>query len=276
MLFFPYRPAVGRVTKYLENTMNAVKSTSTLIAHCGSRIVPREVIERVPVPPATKTWFPVGHAQVLDGVESRVQAAGFAIQKAQYALSQRDGQFFGTLDLRSGLADGVTLSVGIRNSIDKTLPLGFCAGSRVLVCDNLSFGADLIVKRKHTKFGDERFGEAISQAIKALEQFQAIETIRIAQLKIAEVGAAAAESFLLRTWEDGILTNHSLPLVLKEWRKPSFREFEPRTGWSLFNAFTTVLGRMKMSPQLLAERTIQLTGMVNAEFRTPSMLPMAA
>jgi hypothetical protein len=29
--------------------------------------------------------------------------------------------------------------------------------------------------------------------------------------------------------------------VLKEWRQPSHAEFEPRTAWSLFNAFTETL-----------------------------------
>src|SRR4051812_22884309 len=68
-------------------------------------------------------------------------------------LSRGDARLFATVDLGSPLATGVTLAVGIRNSFDKSLPLGFVAGNRVFVCDNLAFRSDLSVKRKHTRFG---------------------------------------------------------------------------------------------------------------------------
>ncbi len=256
--------------------MNAnTPATSTLIAHKGSRIVPLEYVERVKTPAATSTWFPVGHGAVISSVRQSLVDAGFRIVKGQYALSPTDGQFFGTLDLASGMADGVTLAVGVRNSIDKTLPLGFCAGSRVFVCDNLSFGADLIVKKKHTKFGDDRFREAIAQAVVGLAQYQQAETVRVKVLQATDATDKAAESVILRSWEQGVLTNHTLPLVLKEWRKPSFAEFEPRTAWSLFNAYTTALGRTRMNQQTYADRTIQLTGLIGREFGVADAMPPA-
>ena len=50
-----------------------------------------------------------------------------------------------------------------------------------------------------------------------------------------------ADSLILRSYEKGIISALQLPLVLKEWREPSFEDFQPRTTWSLFNAFTSVL-----------------------------------
>ena len=70
----------------------------------------------------------------------------------------RDGsRFFGTLDLASPLAERTSLCVGIRNSTDQSFPLGFVAGSRVFVCDNLAFRSELMVRRKHTLHGERDF-----------------------------------------------------------------------------------------------------------------------
>jgi hypothetical protein len=40
--------------------------------------------------------------------------------------------------------------VGLRNSHDKSFPVGIAFGSRVFVCDNAAFIADHVIKRRHT------------------------------------------------------------------------------------------------------------------------------
>jgi hypothetical protein len=106
---------------------------SDLIVHRGARIVDRAELDSVAkqMPEPTDTWFPVAHSHVLDQAAQTLGKAGFAIQKQSLALSRGNDRFFGTLDLTTALATGVHLAVGLRNSIDKSLPLGFCAGSRV-------------------------------------------------------------------------------------------------------------------------------------------------
>jgi hypothetical protein len=44
------------------------------------------------------------------------------------AVTPDDARFFGTLQLRSEIVPGVGLAVGVRNSIDRSLPIGFCCG----------------------------------------------------------------------------------------------------------------------------------------------------
>jgi hypothetical protein len=61
-------------------------------------------------------------------------------------LARKDARFFATLDLENEVCDGVRLAVGIRNSFDKSFPIGFCCGERVMVCDNLSFGSEVIIR----------------------------------------------------------------------------------------------------------------------------------
>jgi hypothetical protein len=139
------------------------------------------------------------------------------------------------------------LAVGIRNSIDKTFPLGFCAGSRVFVCDNLAFLTELLGTRKHTRFGGERFQEAIAQGVQRLPQFIAGEAETIDTMLHAPLHPELADSLILRSYEQGIISHRILPAVIKAWR---FRppKFEDETLWSLFNAFTSALRGARTGP----------------------------
>src|SRR5271157_1583430 len=134
--------------------------SSSLVTHCGARQVSREELATIPTPPPTNTWFPVAHCDVLDTTVRDLTRAGFEVGRTQLAVSRNDARFFGTLDLKTPLVNGVNLAVGIRNSIDRSLPVAFCAGSRVFVCDNLSFSSQVVIARKHTRNGRTRFAEA--------------------------------------------------------------------------------------------------------------------
>jgi len=242
-------------------------STSTLLAH-GSRIVTREELDLIKAPESTATWFPVDHSLVIDTVSQALVAAGFQIERMKFAVSRtNDARLFAVADLTSVLATGVNLAVGIRNSFDRSLPLGFVAGSKVFVCDNLQFRSELIVARKHTRHGAQRFQSAICQAIQSLVQFRTTETARIRRLQFTELTDLKAESVLLRSYEQGLVSHRLLPRVIEQWRKPSFEEFEARTAWSLLNAFTTVIGeRLSTNPQEYAALTIRLQAMLDQEF----------
>lgn len=232
---------------------------SNVLMHRGARAVEREQLALAGTPPATASWYPLAHSQILQTVESTLQAAGFAIQKENLALSRGDARFFGTLDLTAAVAPGVCLSVGIRNSTDKSFPLGFCAGNRVMVCDNLSFHSELLVTRKHTKHGQLRFGEAIGTAVQSLRQFQEAESARIRRFQAADLSEDAANSYLLQAFEQRLISSPLLPRVIKEWREPTYDEFRPRTLFSLLNACTTALGdRQQREPTRYATDTMRL------------------
>src|SRR5205085_7244953 len=108
------------------------------------------------------------------------------------------------LDLHTAVAHGVHLAVGLRNSTDQTLPMGFAGGSRVFVCDNMAMASELLVKRKHTRFGQTRFADAITQAVASLAAFQETEASRIRRMAETEVATERAESLILRAYLRGI------------------------------------------------------------------------
>ncbi len=238
--------------------------SNSLITHCGARQVDRSQLEGIYTPESTATWYPVPHHNVVTMIHEALAASQFTVQREQYAVArENDARLFGTLDLASPLAPGVSLSIGVRNSVDKSLPLGFCAGNRVFVCDNLAFRSDLIVTRKHTRFGLERYREAIALAVRNLAQFQQVETARIQVLKESSVSDDKASAIILKSFEDGITSTRHLGDVIHEWREPRYQDFQPRTLWSLLQAFTTVLGpAYERNPQKYAGMTMSLQALV--------------
>lgn len=122
-------------------------SQSTLIG--SSRVTEAEVLQ-VPAVPFTNSFHPVHHRHVLDAIRSGVVATGLEIVKTDYVLANNGNRMFGVWDL-SGGNDELCWSIGIRNSMDKSMALGITAGTRVFVCENLSFSGEFVEFRKHTK-----------------------------------------------------------------------------------------------------------------------------
>jgi hypothetical protein len=239
--------------------------SSALCLDRGGRFVELEELNSVPAPPPEGRWFPLSHGHVLTKVRETLTDAGYAVEREQLGLSADSARFFGVMDLTMPLVGGVTLAVGVRNSIDKSFPIGFCAGSRVFCCDNLAFRAELLVRKKHTRFGEMRFAAAIGEAVVKLAQFKDDEAARVRLMQTAEVPDDRADSLILRAFEKGIVPTPALPRVIHEWREPQFEDFRPRTLWSLFNAFTTVLGeRAKTNAHAYAAQTMRLSAHLTA------------
>lgn len=233
-----------------------------LVLHAGGKEVSYEELARVDLPDPTRTWVPIKHTTVLDTAVATLAEAGFAVVKQRLALSNQGARFFGTLDLATELTkDGsVTLAVGLRNSFDKTFPMGFCAGARVFCCDNLAFRAELMVKRKHTVNGAAHFSNDIATSVMNLGSFKEVEAERITKMQESTITDERAESLMLRACiAKGIIAQRMLPEVWREWREPRHELFQPRTTWSLLNAFTSALHSLQdRNPADLARRTMRL------------------
>lgn len=161
----------------------------------------------------------------------------------------------------------MTLAVGVRNSLDKSFPMGFAAGSRVFCCDNLALRADLLVRRKHTAHGLARFAGAIAGAVGSLRQFREAEAVRIGRMRAAVIDDAKAESVMLRAYAAKVVSHLVLPEVLRHWQTPAHPQFAPRTVFSLLNAFTSAMGpRARSNPQAYAAATMRLFGVLDDNF----------
>ncbi len=214
---------------------------SNLILHRGAKAVTPEELLDYKAPPPSRRWFPLSHSRVLSVVSETLRDSGYEIERQQLGVLRDGSRFFGTLDLRSPVADGVGLAVGIRNSVDQSFPLGFCAGSRVLVCDNLAFRSELLLRRKHTIHGERDFVRRIAEAVGQLDAFREQEAARVERLRQTELTLDRADALLLRCYERGILGARDLPGAIREWREPGYGDFRAQTAWSLLNAVTAAL-----------------------------------
>jgi hypothetical protein len=62
----------------------------------------------------------------------------------------------------------------------------------------------------------------------------------IASMKERELSIEAADHLLVEAVRRNVLPASHLPRVIAAWERPKYPEFQPRTAWSLYNAFTDV------------------------------------
>jgi hypothetical protein len=246
-----------------ETTTVKRRASAQLVLHCGAKPIARSELASIQAPPSEGRWHPISHHRVLELVETALSEGGYTIQGQQYGITPNNHRFFGVMTLDSTLVEGISLAVGVRNSTDKSYPIGFCAGNRVFTCDNLAFRSDLLVRRKHTRYGERNFVGAIAEAVLQLAAFKEQEAERIERMRNTPVAEDRADALILRAYERGIVGARELPWIVRQWRDPTFADFRDRTLWSLFNAFTTVLRDKAVGqPQRHALQTMRLNGLL--------------
>ena len=120
----------------------------SLIIHAGANAISYEELRAVVTPEGTETHIPVPHHEIVELMRYTLGFFGHEIAEEHHAITPDGARYFGMLTLRSNYGDYGDL-VGLRNSHDKTFPIGIAFGSRVFVCDNLAFIGDHVIRRKH-------------------------------------------------------------------------------------------------------------------------------
>ena len=115
----------------------------------NTKVCTEDEVRAVPTTEWTRTWHPVSHAQLLDALAHACNETGLSVRDRGYSLNASGTQMFGVWVLDVQMA-GLDWTVGFRNSTDKRLSLGICAGTRVLVCDNLAFAGEYVEMQAHT------------------------------------------------------------------------------------------------------------------------------
>jgi hypothetical protein len=153
--------------------------------------------------------------------------------------------------------------VGIRNSHDKTFPAGIVAGTHVMCCDNLAFSGEVQISRKHTRYALRDLPLMTSRAVGQLSLKLHNLDQRILCYHETPINDPRAHDIVVRALDSGVITTTQVPEVLAEWREPSHEQFQPRTAWSLFNAFTEV--HKRVNPHTRVRRGEALYGIFDGE-----------
>jgi hypothetical protein len=225
-------------------------ATGTLIS--SNTKIGRAELAEVPTPAATATHRPIAHHQIVEALVETLGYRQIGVVNEEYAVSPDGMKMFGVLDLATGF-EGCRFSIGIRNSHDKSFRLAITTGLRVLVCENMAFTGDFTpVLAKHSK----NFSLQDSLAIGVDRMQRNFEPMRrqTEQWRQQQLSPASAKLIIYRAFIEGDLQapKHLSGVVHDLYFNPKYEEFQPRTMWSLSNAFTSAFKELEPIPQFRA------------------------
>jgi Domain of unknown function (DUF932) len=215
---------------------------ATLMAHCGSEKVERAFLNALPIPQATDTFKPIAHSTLVDAVEESLAFRHMRLERTEFAVSPDGMKMFGLLQVNSDY-EGVQFAIGLRNANDKSMSLGMVAGYRVFVCDNLALNGDFSpLQVKHTKHVN--LIESVSMGIDRIQRGwdpmrKAITGKMTNELTDDEAKLALYDYFTKGGPVSLFKTVHH------EYFEPEYEDFKPRTVWSLENAITSGIKKLK-------------------------------
>jgi hypothetical protein len=139
----------------------------------------------------------------------------------------------------------------------------------VFVCDNLAFRSELLVRKKHTRLGEVRFGNAIQTAISTLRSFSEVETKRLELMQCETLNEDRAHALILKAHLRSIIQHRHLHDIARQWQEPAY-DWGAKTLYRLFNCMTYVLADVaKKNPTEYATRTIHLNQLLSPVQPTP-------
>lgn len=241
---------------------------NNLILHAGGWQATEEEVRAVPVPQTTSSYTPVAYGDFLDCLHEAVRAYGLDWGRVQLGLGAHGNRLFGVLDAFDvdAVADTLDptqhgLAIGFRGSYDRSFSNQLAAGSRVFVCDNLSFYGDVVYRRKHTLNVWRDLPRGIEQMLAKVQgKRQRFEEL-VEKMHARMLGRAEAHDLLVQAIKIKALPPQQLLRVLEEYRQPStpeLRTLDP-TAWKLYNAVTSVA--KTWSPRSLMDNTTRLSGL---------------
>jgi hypothetical protein len=230
--------------------------TGTL-SYAQSTLISREQLMTIPPPPATSTWRPIAHGDLVSAIDRQLLVRGISIRKETFAV-QRDGaRLFAVLDLAIESSEEGCAAMGIRTANDRSMALEIAVGVKVFVCDNLAFSGDLIaLRRKHTAKFD--LNADISRAVDRYQAHLLALQRTIARAREDAISDEEAKCLIFEAFEDEILPVRYFKQVAQTFFNPTteMTDVQPRTMWGLHNAFTRVVRQMAPAPAF--EATTQL------------------
>ncbi len=222
-------------------------------------------LANIATPQATKSWRPVGHHEAVETLMDRAIRRGLSIRAERYALLDgasypRSGdhrpmpgaRLFGSLDFDPApgipFPVGVTPSMGIRNSHDKSFSLSILAGARVLICANGVLSAEFVVTRKHTSGLNLKveIDKALDLFIDSLTSFRNSHD----RLRNHRLSVTRAHSLIVEMARSGAIASSQILPVANEFESPRHQEFREHNAWNLHQAATELMKCQSPSRQL--------------------------
>jgi len=224
-----------------------------LILHCGSEQTTLAQVLAVTPPEATDTWKPVSYGDAINFLKDTArERLGLEVKSESYGLNKSGHQLFGRITLDTGDSEK-GLSIGMRQSYDKSLALGLVGGANVFVCDNLCFSGDAfrVVRRNTANVWEDFQRLVIEQVGTAMQSFEKVQH-EVEAMKAKPCHKDRGFALLGVAIGRGLLTPHQASVAFGDWETPRHEEFADRNIWGLYNAVTE--GLKKGSPATVIDR----------------------
>jgi len=212
----------------------------TLMLHAGASPATYDDLRLLTTPDATPTHVPIPHFRVVDMLRHTLAFYGHEIVEEHFGLTPDGSRFFGLLSLRSTYGQYED-AVALRNSHDKKFPVGIGFGGRVFCCDNLSFIADHVIRRKHTANAKRDLPGLIGELVEPLALERERQHRKFLHYQATELTDAEADHVIMMLYREGVISVQRIADVAEQWHEPAFAEWGPPTAWRLFNAVTFAL-----------------------------------
>jgi len=219
---------------------------------------------------ATDTFRPLSHGEVLDLIQNALFACGLDIARddngtlrKRFTIIDGGAKMYGTLPLTQRIDNDSRLMVGFANSWNKTLALRLGFGSEVFVCTNGCFFAEKVIGRKHTQNIIDDLPNLIATALSQTKTYVEQQGKFFGRLRDVQLNDKDVSHFVVQSaMKYECITGGEIIDVISEWRTPRFAEFEPRTAWSLHNAYTEVGKRIQAKNGTIhSERMVRMSTM---------------
>lgn len=243
-----------------------------LMLHTGANAITREQLAQVPTPaPLGRFHKPVPYIDFVDKVADAMSTFGLRVLDEQYGLMRDGSRFFGLMELApvAQVDRDYALMVGLRGSHDQSLPRGLVAGSRVFVCDNLSFSGEVKVTTKQTLNIERRLPGLIMDAVRNLHGVFEVQDARFNTYKAFQLKPRWGDAAITEMVRRGVVTPSQVGRLVHEWDTPSHEE-HTQHGWSLWRLMNAVTETLKSpldehglptrtNAPMVMERTVGMT-----------------
>lgn len=221
----------------------------SLTLHAGANLVSYDELRAVPTPQATESHLPVPHHEIVELVRYTLGFYGHEIAEEHHACMPDGSRYFGLMTLKSAYGDYAD-TVGLRNSHDKSFPIGIAFGSRVFVCDNTAFVGEHVIRRKHTIKAKRELPGLVTEIVAPLQQQRIAQNTKLLTYQATPLTDQIADHAVLTMYRKGVIGVQRVADVLDAYDNPP-HDWGNRTAWRLFNAATFALaGKVAERPQL--------------------------
>ncbi len=213
----------------------------------NARRVTREELSLIAPPPSTDTHKPLRHSELVNSLQEALAFRHIEITAEEYCIAKDGMRLFGLLEVNAEY-EGVRFALGIRNANDKSMRLGIVAGYRVMVCSNMAFSGEFKpMLAKHTKHMD--LVETLSIGVDRIQRGWQPLREKIDFMRRHELSTESAQALIYRAFTEGKFPLRMMKSVHSHYFAPRHEDFQPRTVWSISNAFTSALKEAKPDRQ---------------------------